>query len=124
LEDIFVPQILRLAEKLGALEPKDDLHKAGAVAQIAEENASVIAPAVDPSGQRFGFTDITRGQFPAVRASLHKNGLYNTVISMRRFYLVALCLMLAVPLRAILDSTDTVKDTDGHDVEQPFSASE
>jgi len=44
---------------------EDNLHDAGAITQVDEDQASVIAPPVNPTGQRYYLTNMDTTQVPA-----------------------------------------------------------
>ena len=74
----FEPQILCLLEKIFVLGAKNDLHKSGAVAQVAENDPAVVPTAMDPAAKSRGLTDVIFAQIPAVNRSFHWiDGLYN-----------------------------------------------
>jgi hypothetical protein len=45
-------------ERVGALGVGDDLHEPGAVAQVQESDATVVAAGVDPAGDGDGLADV------------------------------------------------------------------
>jgi len=72
LQDVLAAQLLGLAERVaGLLWAEDDLHKAGGVAKIDEDEAAVVAPTVNPAGQRDGLAFVGRTQDTAGVALEH-----------------------------------------------------
>ena len=62
----LVAQRLRGGEGRGAIGIADDLHEAFAVAQVDEDDAAVVAAAMDPAGQRDGLVEIAAVDAAAV----------------------------------------------------------
>src|SRR5690606_18386014 len=56
-DDELRAQALGLGEHLGLVRIEDDLQQSLAVAQIDEDDAAVVAPAMDPAGDTYGLAD-------------------------------------------------------------------
>jgi hypothetical protein len=57
LNDELVAELLGLGKLLLVVGVEDDLQQAIAVAQVDEDDATVVAPAMDPAGNRNLLTD-------------------------------------------------------------------
>jgi hypothetical protein len=66
--DVFAAQGLRQREDGGLRRIERHLGEAGAIAHVDEDQAAVIAPAMNPSVEFDGAVDVGRGQRPAGKA--------------------------------------------------------
>src|SRR3954454_6003602 len=70
-DDVLGAQVLGEAERVaGGLRVDDELHDAGAVAQVDEDQAAVVAAAVHPSGQAHLGAAAVGAQLPAPRVAV------------------------------------------------------
>ena len=67
----FVAQRLGRGEGLGAVGVAHDLHEAFAVAQVDEDHAAMVAPAVDPAHHGDGLVEVAAVDAAAVVGSCH-----------------------------------------------------
>ena len=64
--------MMRLGGDLGIfLWPENHLGQALAIAQVDKNNATVIAPNMDPTGEHRGLADVALAEFVAMVGSVH-----------------------------------------------------
>ena len=74
LDDVFIAQMVRGLRDLGVLlRAEDDLGQAFAVAQIDEGDAAVIAPGMDPAGERDLLADVGGAESVAMMGAIHNS---------------------------------------------------
>ena len=70
---VFVAQRLRRRERRGAIRVADDLHQSLAVAQVDEDDAAVIAAAMNPARKRHGLVEEAAVDATAIVGAFHGN---------------------------------------------------
>ena len=72
LDDVFILQVMRSLRHLGILlRTEDDLGQAFAIAQVDKNDATVVAPGMDPAGQFDLLADIGGAKSVAVMGAIH-----------------------------------------------------